>query len=127
LTPTKKTSRDDVKERDTETVEQMKKKQPQREQEPVDYTNVSQRKRRRVMIAIVALVVKFATSGGATTNNDEYRNVYLEMLTAIGIDSDSSDEDVKQAMVAMADMFLRGVPAELVQSRETTLWFPGES
>jgi CubicO group peptidase (beta-lactamase class C family) len=27
-------------------------------------------------------------------------------LTATGIDSDSSDEDVEQAMVAMADMFL---------------------
>lgn len=101
-----------TKERDTEQpVEQDAEEQPPvAEPPPADTPATSPRKkRRRVILAIAALVViVFAAVIGVrlAMNDEEYRNVYLEMLTAIGIDSDSSDEDVEQAMTAMADRFL---------------------
>jgi D-alanyl-D-alanine-carboxypeptidase/D-alanyl-D-alanine-endopeptidase len=91
-----------------ETVEQDEEQQPVAEQ-PADTPTSPRRKWRRVILAIVALVaIGLAAAVGVriAINDDGYRNVYLEMLTATGIDSDSSDEDIEQAMVAMADMFL---------------------
>ncbi len=125
-----------MEERDTETGEQDDEEQPVAEQASVAEqaaatpTSPPRRKRRRVILAIVALVVIGCaiTVGVRLSIDDEYHNVYLDMLTTIGIDSESSNEDIEQAMAAMADRFLsKACPAGVsiaVTRNESRIFVP---